>query len=194
MKCSVLSCEAAGVLKGMCRPHYRRAWEHGTPDGLAAPFEPIAAFWAKVDKCGPVPPHRNELGECWIWLGATMRHGYGKVRRGNRWVAAHRYAFSLDRGRNPDEQVLHECDNPRCVRPSHLSEGSQKKNIADMDARGRRKTNFSAVAKLSFAIAEEIREKSSHGVSRAELAATYGVTKPTINAIVAGRIWKAAAS
>ena len=33
--------------------------------------------------------------------------------------------------------VLHSCDNPSCVRPSHLRIGTQHENIMEMAARGR---------------------------------------------------------
>jgi hypothetical protein len=29
-------------------------------------------FWEKVDKNGPVPAHRPELGPCWVW--GTIGH------------------------------------------------------------------------------------------------------------------------
>lgn len=28
----------------------------------------LQRFWSKVDKGGPVPPHRLELGPCWLWI------------------------------------------------------------------------------------------------------------------------------
>jgi hypothetical protein len=33
-------------------------------------------FWKKVDKNGPVPAHRPELGPCWLWTGALVGRGY----------------------------------------------------------------------------------------------------------------------
>lgn len=94
-------------------------------------------FWAKVR----VPPEGDETS-CWQWLGATNRQGYGvfmvgsKVDGTRRTVLAHRFAWELVNGPLPDGVVLlHECDNPPCVR--HTRSGTQLENIADMVAKGR---------------------------------------------------------
>jgi hypothetical protein len=54
-------------------------------------------------------------------------------------VQAHRYAWEQANGRRlqPDEQVLHHCDVPLCIEPSHLFLGSQQDNMDDMVAKGR---------------------------------------------------------
>src|SRR5689334_22820694 len=36
-------------------------------------------FWPKVNKTGPIPAHRPELGPCWEWIGKRHRNGYGQV-------------------------------------------------------------------------------------------------------------------
>jgi hypothetical protein len=38
---------------------------------------PTEAFWFKVNKEGPVPAHRPELGPCWLWTGAHHKDGRG---------------------------------------------------------------------------------------------------------------------
>lgn len=87
-------------------------------------------LWAKVDTAG----------ECWTWTGTTSQ-GYGKIqagRRGEGWLWVHRVSWELQNGPVPDGlQVLHRCDNPPCVRPSHLFLGTQVDNIRDMWAKGR---------------------------------------------------------
>src|ERR1043165_1317635 len=81
-----------------------------TVDASVAP-----RFWVKVDKS-------DGLG-CWLWTAATT-HGYGMFRSGGRkgrTVHAHRVAWALTHGFVPAGlDVLHRCDNPPCVRPSHL--------------------------------------------------------------------------
>lgn len=34
-------------------------------------------FWSKVDRNGPVPEHRPDLGPCWLWTAYVDAHGYG---------------------------------------------------------------------------------------------------------------------
>lgn len=92
-------------------------------------------FWEKVQ----VP---SDDESCWVWTGATTDQGYGKFMVGSRVdgtrqvVLAHRFAWELVNGPLPDGVVLlHECDNPPCVR--HTKPGSQAENVADMVAKGR---------------------------------------------------------
>jgi hypothetical protein len=94
-------------------------------------------FWSKVNKDGPVPPHRPELGPCWVWTGATFDGGYGCLRVKNAGVGAHRLSWEMANGRAPTAWVLHHCDNPCCVRPEHLYEGTRADNTRDMIERGR---------------------------------------------------------
>jgi hypothetical protein len=103
------------------------------------PTAVAARFWSKVDRNGPVPPLHPELGPCHVWTGATDNPGgYGVFWLAGRLVRAHRYAFEMESG--PLAEGLfacHHCDNPPCVRRSHLYAGSQAENVRDMVARGR---------------------------------------------------------
>ncbi len=95
-------------------------------------------FWDRVDKNGPVPEHRPELGACWLWTGAKSSDGYGSVRINGQSVGAHKFAF-LDAGGMLDEgkEVCHHCDVRPCVRPIHLFQDTHLGNIRDMHAKGR---------------------------------------------------------
>lgn len=94
----------------------------------------MRSFWAKVD--------RKSDGECWPWLAGLARGGYGQFMTsrvdGSKWYRAHRFSFEAHNGPIPDGGVvMHSCDNPICVNPSHLSAGTQRGNMADRDAKGR---------------------------------------------------------
>jgi|SRR6185295_118289 len=91
-------------------------------------------FWSKVNKRGPIV--NPKLGRCWVWSGST-RMGYGQFQYEKRYLTASRVAWFLKTGQWPTLFCLHKCDNPPCVRFSHLFEGTQKTNLEDMTKKGR---------------------------------------------------------
>lgn len=76
---------------------------------------------------------------CWLWKSGHGSNGRPLFsRRGFGMEVAARTAYRLFRGQIPDGlQVLHECDNHRCVNPAHLKVGTQSQNMLDCSARGR---------------------------------------------------------
>lgn len=131
---------------------------------------------------------------CWEWTGRTTK-GYGEVRfkRGGRRriVRAHRLSWALCVGEIPPGlNVLHRCDNPPCVRPSHLFIGTTQDNITDMWQKSRARIlqgSQRSLAKLTEAAVLEIRA-SPLGYKR--LAARYGVDRKLIQAVKKGRAWR----
>lgn len=100
-------------------------------DSSVAPrFDVKSRFWMKVDKAGQVPPHRPDLGPCWMWTASTNgKQGYGIFRGGTerdrygsrKWVLAHRFAYECEVGPIPEGlEIDHLCRTRRCVRPSHF--------------------------------------------------------------------------
>lgn len=76
---------------------------------------------------------------CWNFKGCKTKTGYGRIRvNGVHWMA-HRYSLSCHLGRPIADGmvVMHLCDNPSCVNPEHLKEGTQKENIGDCISKGR---------------------------------------------------------
>lgn len=88
-------------------------------------------FWEKVDRSG---------GEtaCWPWTGRRTEDGYGQIWVEDGATRAHRVAWAILRGPLPQgAHVLHACDNPPCVNPSHLFLGDNAANMRDRTAKGR---------------------------------------------------------
>jgi hypothetical protein len=91
-------------------------------------------FWPKVNTAAGQGP----AGQCWEWQAGINGHGYGGISLDGKMIGAHRASYLLHNGFiDPSLQVLHSCDNPKCVNPAHLSQGTNLDNVKDMLAKGR---------------------------------------------------------
>lgn len=77
--------------------------------------------------------------QCWEWQGLVSNRGHGLIKVGKQNAYAHRIAWSLHHGRDPEQCVLHHCDNRLCCNPAHLYEGTRLDNARDRDQAGRRR-------------------------------------------------------
>lgn len=129
---------------------------------------------------------------CHIWTACRNRGGYGQLTaRGKQW-AAHRYAWTQANGPIPEGlHVLHHCDNPSCVNPSHLFIGTVADNIRDRQLKGRHRSGEGhGRAKLTVADVQKIRAMDlCHGKVISSVAKEYGVSRGTIYKIVNGTNW-----
>ena len=125
--------------------------------------------------------------ECWEWLAST-KEGYGVIWNEGRYTKAHRLAYAFFTGPlAADLFVCHTCDNPRCVKPSHLFLGTNQDNIADRGHKGRTRVGTGerhGNARLSDAQVDEIRCRYRSGERQTALAAWYGVSQAHISRIV----------
>jgi hypothetical protein len=105
---------------------------------------PQERFWKKVNKSGPVPASRPELGPCWIWT-ACKSNGYGHFSVDGIILRAHRVSYrelvgEIEAGLELD----HLCRTRACVRPSHLEPVTGTVNILrgeSIQAKNARKTH-----------------------------------------------------
>lgn len=109
-----------------CKPECRKA------DGARLVKEPlIDRFLRYVDKNGPVPARRPDLGPCWIWTGGKRNatSGRGAFMANGRCWFSHRFAYEYFRepiavGLEPD----HLCETPLCCNPWHLEAVTHREN------------------------------------------------------------------
>lgn len=164
-------------------------------------------FWSRVARKGP--------DDCWLWTGGLFGFGYGACWYEGRTTQAHRLSWEMAHGPIPDGlAVLHRCDNPPCVNPSHLFLGTLADNTYDMMRKGRarlvgtgtpslgdqngsrtrpdRRPRGDAVktSKLTTAQAEEIIRLASAGVARKEIAVRFGIHPLHVSRIYRGGCWK----
>jgi plasmid maintenance system antidote protein VapI len=162
-------------------------------------------FWAKVTII-------DDDDSCWLWT--AFRHE--DSRSGGDWVDARgmfgwnhpltskkkseyapRVSFYLINGYLP-ECVCHTCDNPPCVRPSHLFAGTHLDNNRDRHAKGRSRGGFSSElvrgssntqAVLTEDQVLQIRNLSASGMTDTAIATQFGVNRASITYIVQGKTW-----
>lgn len=129
-------------------------------------------FWPKVARGGA------EDG-CWEWAATRNGKGYGQIDK----VGAHRVSYWLATGVDPIEMsVCHRCDNPPCVRPSHLFLGTHADNMAD----AKRKKRLPSRPKLSDQQVAEIRELYAHGMTGPKIAVLFGISHQQAGRLIAG--------
>lgn len=133
--CSVEECGRPVAAFGLCDPHYRHQRAGKTPGAIRPVGLPLEVrFWSKVNKDGPVPDCRPDLGACWLWT-STLSHGYGVIQTGTlaspKMVLAHRMAWEMEHGcRIPDgNEPDHLCRVTACVNPAHLEPVTHRENM-----------------------------------------------------------------
>jgi len=147
-------------------------------------FEP-KRFWSKVAT--------GEAGECWEWLAAKDKQGYGhfSICRGQ-LRKAHRVAWVLTYGPIPEGLlVCHHWDNPSCCNPYHLFLGTSADNVQDAVRKGRVPLGSELWnSKLTKEDVLDIRKWFAEGDwTQQELADAFDVTQQTISGIILRKHW-----
>ena len=135
---------------------------------------------------------------CIEWQKGKNDAGYGKVRRRKigKNLLAHRYAYYLLHGFFPKYYACHTCDNPACVNPYHLFDGTNSDNQKDAVKKGR--SHAPQLAGLigennenSKLTEEKVREIKSLLSTETNIALgkLYGVHHSTISCIRLRKKW-----
>lgn len=174
------------------------------PKGVYARKTVEDRFWGKVDKNGPIPAHCPELGPCWLFSGGKSNdYGHRVFHIKGRQSRAHRAGYEIQCGPiPPDLCVLHKCDNPACVRGSHLFTGTQADNNQDMKRKGRCASGAAngavkhperiprgathARAKFSDQVIQEVLGLVAEGLKQRDISTLTGVSQPYISDLVRG--------
>lgn len=142
-------------------------------------------FWDKVDTSG----------DCWEWCACRNSDGYGNFFHNGKVQKAHRVSYEISIGAIPPGlHVMHSCDNPSCVNPSHLSVGTHRENMDDRNKKGRSRGGSNCGSKsghnkLTEFSVRVIRRAVEFGVKQSSLAVMFSVHKATINDAVLRKTW-----
>lgn len=148
----------------------------------------LQRFWSRVEK--------NSPDKCWPWVGTrwkTPGFEYGMLSVGGTSFGAHRISLKLKlKGSFVDDlQACHACDNPTCVNPDHLFQGTHSDNMKDANSKGRRTNAFKngqqhPTSKLTDLCILFIRRSPKR---QRELAELFGVNQQTISKIQNHQRW-----
>lgn len=127
MICSVNACDRRAKTRGWCRLHYQRWQKYGDPRR------------ERPTLADRIRANLRMTPTCWEWVGAINTDGYAVLKVGGKVRRVARVVWELAHGPIPNGLLIcHSCDNPLCARADHLMIGSQRANIQDMLAKGRR--------------------------------------------------------
>lgn len=164
------------------RPWRQRFCSHQCAD--TAKRRPLATRFARfVDT-------RGGLFGCWLWTG-SMNGKYGQIGVTHQQPRlAHRVAWELAHGPIPNGlQVLHTCDNGRCVNVLHLFLGTQLDNMRDMVAKGREGHTGERHYKTKLT-ADNVRAIRTSQDTGAALARRFAVSPQVISTVRHRKAWK----
>lgn len=141
--------------------------------------------------------YEAEFGKdaCWPWR--TGRRPYITIDGRSQPLARAVLARKLGRPLLPNMNACHECDNPPCINPSHLFEGTTADNNADRHAKGRTLSGAKAAVFMRRGIdsgkavltnAQVLAIRADFRPQRA-IAASFGVDQRTVGRIKRRETW-----
>ena len=139
--------------------------------------------WTEADLRAAWSGFYVEREGCHEWSRARNADGYGYQRWGMKQLRAHRLAYELFVGPIPDGMVvMHDCDNPCCVNPAHLTVGTQQENLRDMHVKDRGAGHPRSFPGPDWPIF--LRRLNQLGLTQSRLGEKFGAHRTTVSAAI----------
>lgn len=143
--------------------------------------DPIKRFWAKVSI--------GNDNDCWNWTGCLGPKQYGMFWGGITCTTSHQYSYILHNGPiSSGMEVMHSCDNRKCVNPKHLSLGTSEDNQRDKISKGRQSAGM--CKSLSEYSVQNIRRLHLQGYKQTDICSIFYLKYEVVNQICTGRTYK----
>lgn len=174
--CTIADCHRPVYAHGICIVHRMRLRRTGRLDVKTL----AERFWERVNKNGPFPAGKSELGRCWLWIGYVGNNGYGQIRWDGRRTSPHRISWELAGGNLLKRPFTldHLCRDPRCVNPSHLEQVTDVEN----SRRG-------SYCKMGYGGAEKAKAMRKKGMKLKDIGKILGVGAPAVHNAIHGLTW-----
>jgi hypothetical protein len=191
-----VSMKFAGIY--YCTQHYQRMKRLGSTEDSKVDMSKHLTIKERIKYKSIV----NKETGCWEWQGTLDKGGYGTISINNHPQRVHRASFEafVHKIVPKSLQVLHECDNRKCVNPEHLFLGNHQDNMDDMTSKKRHCFGEKRIgAKLTDKKVREIKKAFKKfvpfdiiGFSQqcGVLAEKYNVSGKLIRNIYHGKAWK----
>ncbi|MEV6738708.1 hypothetical protein AB0N14_17955 [Streptomyces sp. NPDC051104] len=196
--CKVEWCTGEARKKGWCEDCYGWSWNNGGADPTARRYrynrtvQDVVALVLSIEP-DPITGCRDATGvfstDAWGYPVASVA---GKAStRITRLVVEHNLGRPMMRATH----ACHTCDNPPCVEPTHLWEGTPAQNSHDRDTKGRGARGVThGRSRLDPDKVRAIRARyvpgtNQHDSNVAALAREVGVKPQAIRDVVRRRTW-----
>lgn len=187
MNCSIEGCEKPVLGRGWCAMHYRRWSKYGNPETVKQ--EQLHGL-TLADR---ILARTSQGPDCWEWTGSLNSTGYGQINIGNTPRLVHRVSWATFKGPIPDGMdVLHRCDNPKCVRPDHLFVGTHEMNMADKMAKKRHRFGVSRGVQHGCSVLTEKQVLQIRASTKTpqQIAEQFGISRRHVRDIRARVSWR----
>lgn len=155
------------------------------------PLDDISRFWSKVNIIKK-EDGSEDFEKCWE-INTGLNQGYPVFWYNGKTLIATRFIYECFNGPiSPNMCICHKCDNPKCVNPYHLWEGTSQENTRDRHNKNRSvKGSDIATSKLIEQDIIDILTKINDGtyINSSQILEDYSISLTNLYKILNGESW-----